>query len=129
MIRRKLNLTQEIPDLILIANMHCRQFRIADNRVHRCADIVAHIVEEHRFSLGCRLRHFKGTFKSDLLLHFLAIDGIVVENTHKHAMGHGPIAHFRHLHAIPQNLVGYHATVIRVERIFMLQAGKNRFSV
>ena len=47
-VRRKLNLSKEVPHLFLVANMDCRKFRIADNRIHRGTDIMAHVVEEHR---------------------------------------------------------------------------------
>ena len=125
MVRRKFNLSEESLDLFLVANVHGRQFRITDNSIHRSADIMAHVVEEHRLCTRCRLSHFKRLFKSCLLRHFLAVNDIVIEKSHKHSTRLRPVAHLGHLHTIPFEPFISHSTIILEERIFMLQSSDN----
>ena len=127
MVRRKFNFSKEVPDLFLVANMHRCKFRIANNGVHRRADIMAHVVEEHRLRPRCGFRHFKRLFKGYLLFHFLAIDDIVIEYADQHAVSLCPVPHFRHLHTIPHRLSRKHKAKIQEERVFMLQTFKDFF--
>ena len=55
--RRLPDFREVIGNLFLVVDMLCRKARKPDNSVHRCTDIVTHVVEERRLCAACRICH------------------------------------------------------------------------